>query len=215
MHLLSIVTVNWHANDWLELLKESAKRFTSVPYELICVDNSEDNRGHGEGLNIGSQLAKGIYTMFVDVDCHFLKYGWEQYFLSNLSQCDVIAGRGSPQKPIRPACMCLKSEIAKKYDWRDSPGYQGVRRTPEGYDVAIKAYYQMLDDKVNIKLIDSRQSHYGTLNGEDWVIDNIPLVYHHWHGASIHLPCRQSDFPGKDLQADKELLFSKIPWRMI
>lgn len=213
MHTLSIVTVNWKAPDFLQLLIESAERFTSIPYEFICIDNSEVNRGHGEGLNLGSQQATGDFIMFVDVDCHFLKRGWEQPFLKALKEYDVVAGKGVPAKPIRPACMCLKAEIAKKYDWASTPGYQGHRITPDGYDVAIKAYYEMVKDGVKIKLIEPMPNRYGTLNGEEWGFDS-PLLYHNWHGCSLNLPCRQADFPGIDLNADKELLFSKIPWRL-
>mgnify|MGYP001011373080 CR=1 FL=1 len=206
-HILSIVTVNWKSDDFLKVLKESAT-LTSVPYEFICIDNSINNIGHGEGLNAGAAQATGKYVMFVDVDCHFLKLGWEQPILKLLESCDVVAGKGVPVKPIRPACMCLKTEIAKKYNWAASPGYKGHRITPTGFDVAIKAYYQMRGDNVKIDYMHPLPNRYGTLNGEEFSINQEPLVYHHWHGT--HLKERSVDFPGIDLFADKDKLFKAL-----
>jgi hypothetical protein len=100
--------------------------------------------------------------------------------------------------------------IGKLYDFRDTPGYSGHRVTPDGYDVAIKAYYNMLQDGVRIKMINSIKNKFGTLNGEEWCIDGEPLIYHHWHGA--HLTERQVDFK-EDLKHDKDHLFCQIPWR--
>lgn len=224
----------------MELLCESLERFSSEKCELIFIENTEDdyrdtdmwrrianrfsqihelhgvhihrNIGHGAGLNLGTYLSQSPYTMFLDVDCHILQRGWEEAFISKMNEFDVVAGRGVPQKPIRPACMFMKTDVAKKYDWRDTPNYKGHRITPEGFDVAIKAYKSMVDDGVKISLIDSHPSRYNTISGEEWCIDDIPYVYHHWHGA--HLQERQIDFPDQDLQENKASLFRQIPWRL-
>lgn len=150
--------------------------------------------------------------MFLDVDAHVLISGWDRHFIELMKSYDVVAGKGVPQKPIRPACMFMRTEIAKNYDWRPSEGYKGHRVTPSGYDVAIKAYHTMTVNNVKIKLLDHVKNRYGTHNGEEFVIDNTPVVYHHWHGT--HLKERSIDFPGVDLIADKAKLFSKIPWRL-
>ena len=227
--MISIITVNWNAYDFLYLLMESLEIHSTTSYQLIIVDNSikkrpipkknvihrlmTSNIGHGEGLNEGARFVKTPYTMFLDVDCHVLETNWEKPFLDLMENYDVVGGKGVPSKPIRPACMFMKSEIAKKYDWSASKGYKGNRVTPEGYDVAIKAYHQMVKDKIKIKLIESKKNRYGTLNGEEWCIENQPLIYHHWHGS--HLKERSEDFPDKDLFADKELLLSKVHWKII
>lgn len=211
MHNLSIVTVNWKADDFLAVLRESVELFTSSPYEFIVIDNSTQNRGHGEGMNLGAAQATGQYVMFVDVDCHFLRPGWDLPLVT--SGLDIIAGEGVPEKPIRPACLFLRADLARRYDWSATPGYKGHRVTPDGFDVAIRAYHQMVADGVSIKLLSPRSNRYGTLNGEEWWIDGQPILYHHWHGS--HLTERSVDFPGRDLFADKEVLFSKIPWRAV
>lgn len=229
--MISIVVVNWNSYDWLDLLIDSIEQFTHVNYEIIVVDNSElpfilpgiykpniiqiingKNIGHGEGLNLGSKLVNFDYTMFVDVDCHFLCHNWHNYFLEKMKYTSVVAGRGVEQKPIRPSCMFMKTEIAKKYDWRSTPGYKGIRAGIEGTDVAIKAYYQMIKDSIDIELIDSKKNRYGCLNGEEWCIEDVPLLYHHWSGSWLIERQKEVD---QDLMKDKELLFSKIFWKIV
>lgn len=233
---ISIVTVNYNAYDFIKVMIESLKLFSSQPYELIVVDNSDRgveyidtviygpltqvvlnrNLGHGCGLNIGSRIATSPYVFFLDADCHFLRLGWEDAFLSLIQGCDVVGGRGVPIKPLRPSCTFLKKEIAQTYDWRDTPGYDGHINTPDGYDVAIPAYYQMLRDEVAIRFIDATPAgtnRYGTLTGEEWTIEGQSYVYHHWHGT--HLKERSFEFPDKDLFAEKDKLFSKLPWRIL
>lgn len=210
--MISLITVNWKANDFLELLTESIDRFTHVPHELVVIDNSENNIGHGAGLNLGVQKSTSEFVMFLDCDTHFLKHHWEDQFLE--SEHDVVVAKGSPEKPIRPACLFMKRKVAIAYDWRATEGYQGHRITPEGTDVAIAAYYEMMKDGVSIQFLNSFPNRYDTATGEEWGF-NEPLVYHHWHGASIHLPCRQADFPTVDLIEEKAKLFSRITWRML
>ena len=225
--MLSIITVTWNSYDWLDLLLESLERFTSCKYNVIVVDNSVnpikvpnvhqiinyENIGHGAGLNLGASCVENEFTMFLDVDCHALCHGWDQYFINLINEFDVIGGKGVPQKPIRPACMFMKTEIAKKYDWRDTPGYKGVRITPNGHDVAGLAFHQMVADNVSIKLLEPHKSHYESLNGEEFWIDEKPLIFHSWSGT--WLEARQVDFPDNNLLDDKKRLFSQIPWRIL
>lgn len=226
--MISIVTVNFNAYDFLELLIESLAWYSRLPYELVVIDNSikqqqisrpsvfqhfmPHNIGHGTGLNYGVKHSQFPFIMFLDVDAHILCHDWEKPFLEQMERFDVIAGRGVPAKPIRPACMFMKREFSN-YDWRDSEGYKGHRVTPEGTDVAIKAYYNMLKDEVKLGFLESKGNRYGTYTGEEWCINDKPLVYHHWHGA--HLTERQVDFPDVDLMAEKDRLFKSVPWRLL
>lgn len=226
--MISIITCNFNSNDFLELLIESLELYSKLEFELIVIDNSKkayqstkdfvfchkmpSNIGHGAGLNEGVKLTKFDYVMFLDVDAHILCHDWENAFIEMMKNFDVIGGKGVPAKPIRPACMFMKKEFAVKYDWRDTKGYKGVRITPEGFDVAIQAYYQMLQDGIKIKLLEHIPSRYKTVVGEEFCINGNPVCYHHWHGA--HIEERQIDFPNCDLIQNKNLLFSQIPWRL-
>lgn len=225
---ISIISVNWNSYDFAQILIESIEAFTKCKYEIIIIDNSlskqelkynsvkvlpqDKNIGHGAGLNLGLKHAQAPYSMFLDIDCHILKRNWDQKFLEAIKGYDVLGGKGVPVKPIRPACIMLKTSIGKLYDFRDTPGYKGHRITPNGFDVAVEAYYKMQSAGVKIKLIDSIPNKFGTLNGEEWCIDGEPLIYHHWHGS--HLKERQVDFK-EDLLEDKKKLFNQITWRTL
>lgn len=230
--MIAIVTVNWGGYDWLNLLIQSVSIFSTEPYRIVVVDNNTaiqriqtkeiiqimpmGNIGHGEGLNEGMVEAAKLYPEFImalDVDCHFLKSGWEKAFRSMMYEYDIVAGRGVPVKPIRPACMFMRPWVGTKYDWRATKDYKGNRVTPEGRDVAIGAYYKIKEENTALGFIESRPSRYKTLNGEEWCVNGVPYVYHHWHGT--HLTERQVDFPEHDLLADKDRLFGQIPWQLI
>lgn len=233
--MISVITVNWNSFDFLELLLESVERYSDFrrfPHDVIVVDNSEmprkidyphvhhfplaANIGHGRGLNFGVaqsyiSFPENQYIMFLDVDCHILCHGWETYFIDAMNEFDIVGGRGVMSKPIRPACMFMKKHIAD-HDWSENLGYRGNRNTPEGYDVAIRAFHQLVAGNYKIGFLETIKNRYGTMNGEEYTINGMPLVYHHWHGSTLHL--RQPDFPDINLLEDKDKLLSKIPWRI-
>lgn len=228
--MISLITVNWHAYDFLEVLIESLEIYTTKEVELVVIDNSTSKReipqktyirhipmsrniGHGEGLNLGSKLAKFEFVMFLDIDTHFLRHNWHDPLLEMMKTFDVVGGRGVPVKPIRPACMFMKKELACSYDWRPTEGYKGHRITPDGTDVAIKAYHQIKNNGLKIGFLETVPNRYGTKNGEEFTAFGESLVYHHWHGS--HLVERQVDFPNFNLIEDKKVLFESIPWRSI
>jgi len=229
--MIRILTVNYNSYDFLHLLIDSVEYFEfGIPYEIVVIDNSTEkqkvdrkntyicglpgNEGHGAALDYGLKNTSFAtpndyeYTMVVDVDCHFLCFAWEDMLLDLMEDYDFVAGRGVPQKPIRPACMFMKNKIGVAYNWKDTPRYKGHRVTPEGFDTTIQAYHQMVRDGVPIWLLESQENRYQTLNGEEWCVDGRPFLYHHWHGT--HLKERQVDFPNDDLMADKEMLFEKL-----
>jgi len=226
--MISIITVNWNSYDFLELLIESLDRFSHVAHELVVIDNSihkrtvsrknvrwvpqETNIGHGCGLNEGVKESnkRFPFLMFLDVDVHFIQHRWEGYFLKKMKDFDVIGAKGVPEKPIRPACMFMKRELGR-HDWKPTEGYRGHRVTPDGYDVAIAAYHNMVKDGTKIGFMESFPNRYDTLTGEEWGLDGQPLVYHHWHGS--HLTERQVDFE-EPLDVEKAKLFEKIQWRL-
>jgi hypothetical protein len=209
------LTVNYNSEDFLKVLFKSIDPITPI----VVVENSHTpkkyprastivNQGektHGEGLNLGLKAVETEHVLILDVDCHIISSQWIKLFSKALEGYDVITVAGPPQKPIRPACVFMKTADAKKFDWRATPGYKGHRVTPEGFDVGIQAYRQMRIDGFKIKYMTTiKPSRYGTLNGEEYSIDDVALIYHHWHGS--HLVERSSDYPDVDLLADKKKL---------
>lgn len=234
--MISIVSVNYHSCDWAELLCESCRRFSSEPHEIVIIDNTPQttttipwarviknsfpmDTTHGNGLNQGVAAAAGEYVLILDIDCHFLAAGWEDRFRRVLHQpyeppyCISVAG--SDVKPLRPACVFMKTEDARKYDWRATPGYQGHRITPDGFDVGIQAYHQMVKEGRQFYWMEKCEqglSRYDTLTGEEYGFGSLPLIYHHWHGTHIQ-ERNKVDYVEHDLASEKAKLFSRIPWR--
>lgn len=224
-----MISVNWNGYDWQNLLIKSVDKYSYSPHDILIFNNNSDavsrpenpryrelssfgnNMGHGFGLNVGVHEANSQFVLFLDIDCHLLTEGWEKMFMFKARHfhrdADVIAAPGPPEKPLRPACMFMRKDIAREYDYMPSPGYKGHRVTPRGYDVAIKAYHKMVADGLKIEWMESFPNRYGTATGEEWGLDGKPICYHHWHGAHINEPDRIKDFPDIDLQAEKDKLF--------
>jgi hypothetical protein len=224
--LITILTVDYNSHDFVKLMVESVRRFDTEETPIVVVDNSKEpdfvrgtirieNQGeksHGEGLNLGLKYVDTEYVLILDADCHVLSGDWKQDFRVGMGQWDVLTVAGPVQKPLRPACVFLNADLARSFEWRATEGYKGHRVTPSGFDVGIRAYHAMMQKKLRIGFMDAmRPNRYKTLNGEEYLIGGIPTIYHHWHGT--HLNERSSDFPGLDLQADKDQLFKAIRWR--
>jgi GT2 family glycosyltransferase len=232
--MISIITVNFNSYDFLNILLESLQIYSSLPHHTIVIDNSENpqkintvnqiitgfNTGHGTGLNLGVLHAlkyyyNDTYIMFLDVDCHILSHRWEIPLIESMKEYDLIGAKGVSAKPIRPACMFMKQEIARN-NWDSTEGYRGERITPaseNNFDVAISAYHKIIASGKKVGFLETQPNRYGTINGEEYGLNGKPLCYHHWSGT--WLKERQKDFPNNDLIEDKNKLFSRIPWHLL
>ncbi len=216
-NLIGVLAVNYNAPDFTSLLVQSLGNSTPIyivensiaPWSgLATVILNPGEKTHGAGLNLGLRHIKEEYVLILDIDCHLLCHAWQSHFLNAASYHDVITVAGTSQKPIRPACVFMKTKEARQRNWSATPGYRGVRVTPEGSDVGILAYHAMKDAGLSFKFMDIvKPSRYGTLNGEEYALNGKNIVYHHWHGS--HLIDRAYDYPDHDLILDKELLFRK------
>ena len=215
---LTLATVNYNADDFLGLLLRDVKSpvvvVDTTPNKIpkfIVKDNVKtyvfgDNIGHGAGINYALSKIKTEYTLVVDVDCHFVNTNWQESFLKYKS-FDIITVNGPPVKPLRPACLFGKTELLKKYDFQPTPGYKGLPE--QGFDVGIKAYYEMIEDGLKFKWMKVTKGRYGPARSEEYGFEE-PLVYHYWHGSHLHEPDRQKEFPEIDLIREKELFLSSF-----
>jgi len=229
----SIITVNYNANDFLKLLVESIQKHSKERHQIVVIENSGgnwrmyhdtevfiqgSNIGHGQGLNLGVQQAKNEFVLFLDVDCHLLTSGWEDLFLKYIKNHKVIVAPGVKEKPIRPACLFMRKEDAEAFDFSSTPGYRGVRGNIPGYDVAIRAFYQMVEKGFNFKFMDVFPGRYGPKRSEEYGLDGKPICFHYWHGSATQLTienkyaldARKKDFPDIDLLKEKEDFFKEI-----
>lgn len=63
---LSIIIVNFKADDFLQNCVRSIGQ--NPLWEVIVIDNSQNNRGYGAGCNLGATKAVGKYYLFLNPD---------------------------------------------------------------------------------------------------------------------------------------------------
>lgn len=90
--IVSIITVNYNTEEWIRLLLDSVKKYTSVSYEIIITDNSnslpesdEYKRlsgctppRHWLGITKAIKEAKGAYILLLDADSHIMRHDWDK-----------------------------------------------------------------------------------------------------------------------------------------
>ena len=99
--LVSIVTLSWNALEYTQLALESIRKHTTVPYEIIVVDNGSDevtvswlreqsdvrvtfnssNRGFAGGNNQGIAAARGDFLIILNNDV-LVTDGWVEGLLA-------------------------------------------------------------------------------------------------------------------------------------
>jgi len=101
------------------IAKESIKSLlenTSYPYELVLVDNTQNNRGLGTARNLAFDMSTGGYIAFVDDDI-FYKPGWLEECIKMVDLGDKFIATPVHQPRIN------------KWDLPDVQGYRQNRRT--------------------------------------------------------------------------------------
>ena len=102
MLTISIITLSWDNVDYTKAFVKSIRENTSVPYELIIVDNGSEpktqkwveknadrsiifntNQGFSKGFNEGIKIAQGKFVMMANNDTEFPKY-WDTQLLETM-----------------------------------------------------------------------------------------------------------------------------------
>ena len=103
MLTISIITLSWDNLDYTKTFVKSIRENTSVPYELIIVDNGSEtktqkwveknadrsiifntNQGFSKGFNEGIKIAQGKFVMMANNDTEFPKY-WDTQLLETMA----------------------------------------------------------------------------------------------------------------------------------
>ena len=113
MPTISIITLSWDNLDYTIAFVKSIRENTSVPYELIIVDNGSEtktqkwveknadrsiifntNQGFSKGFNEGIKIAQGKFVMMANNDTEFPKY-WDTNLLETMEnnpRAGIISG---------------------------------------------------------------------------------------------------------------------------
>lgn len=115
--MISIIAVSCNTLDWTKLLVQSVRKFTTMPHELMIIDNNSSdgtvewlgeqkdirvfalnqNLGHGGGLDFGIKNVRFPYTLVLDIDAHLQRKGWDFDFFElykNNEKIKMIAAKG-------------------------------------------------------------------------------------------------------------------------
>ena len=101
---LSVITLSWDNLDYTKAFVKSIRQNTSLPYELIIIDNGSEtetqkwveknsdcsliffeNQGFSKGFNEGVKIAKGDYIMMANNDTEFPP-GWDIKLLDTIEK---------------------------------------------------------------------------------------------------------------------------------
>ena len=87
-----------------EKLTENIDSTIGVPYELICIDNSEGKYSICQAYNKGIELARHPYLLFVHQDVVFQTTDWGKHLITHLQRknCGIMGGVGTQIAPRIP-----------------------------------------------------------------------------------------------------------------
>ena len=110
---LSVITLSWDNLDYTKAFVKSIRQNTSLPYELIIVDNGSEsetqkwieenadksllfseNQGFSKGFNEGLKIGQGEYVMMANNDTEF-PFEWDQKLIETI-EANPKAGIVSP-----------------------------------------------------------------------------------------------------------------------
>ena len=203
--MISILTVNHNCLDWMKLLVASVRRFTSMRYGIVIVDNaSEDgsvewlkaqsdiekillphNIGHGRGMDLAWENAPHRHCLALDIDAHILRAGWDYDIMSlygSVPECRLVAAKGGEAKPVHPCVMFFDKEFFREH------GFSFV--ATKEYDVGRKLYpdvlnlgYQVL--RIPVGYGKDGKKFYPGAYGDTYYINDEPTFYHNWYSARM------------------------------
>ncbi len=185
-NLVSIVTLSWNALEFTKLAVESIRAHTSIPYEIIVVDNGSDeatvawlreqsglrviynaeNRGFAGGNNQGMAMARGEFVIVLNNDV-LVTDGWVEGLLAPFGRIPTL-GMTAPRSNKVAGSQQL--EIAQYSSADEYQSFaQRTRREFAGMgwltDRAI-GFCLCIDRRV-IREVGGFDEHYGVGNFED------------------------------------------------
>jgi hypothetical protein len=194
---LSILAINWHAQEWAELLVKSVKDTVSCDYEILIVDNSNNLKpiagatilkppttlSHGLGMNWVIPQAKGEFVFAIDIDAHFLLKDWDKYAISYFEKNNLklIACQGGLLKPIRPCGMLFKRDwfVDNKMDFT-AREFDGVK-----FDVGVHFYFKTLTlaGQQYVKFFPYHITEFKGSCGSEYLFGGKRFLYHNYYST--------------------------------
>ncbi len=220
---ITIIAVNWWANDFAEILIESLFKNNHSEAEIIIVDNSKSpsltgvrtirpdiNIGHGGGIDMGISEAKGEYILILDIDTHILLKDWDEILLEALDEGYKMACAtdGGLLKPARPLAMFFKKNtiVSNGISFK-AKNLDGVK-----FDVGLHAYFRILTEygDNSILKLPYKKTDYEDVLGCEYMLNGKRFLYHNWYGCRWYGPDGKRKFDKIDSITWENFLKKKI-----
>lgn len=199
---LSVITANIDSPEWAELLVKSIRKFTSIDYEIIIIDNGslpknliwlekqEDikliklssNIGHGNAMDLGTQISRSKYVAFFDVDSHVQRPGWDKELIELYSGDDkikLIGVIGPEHKPLHPPLFFYEKEFILE----NNISFKYLPRLST--DTAQKAYWDILNMGFKVERLEKGEKIYNCI-GDEIHLNGKSTIYHMWYGTRFN-----------------------------
>lgn len=234
--MLSIITVSYNCLDFIKLLVQSVKRFTTWPYELIVLDNASsdgsqewlksqsdirlapliNNIGHGRGLDMALGLASGDYCLILDADSHIQRSEYECDLLAHYRSgpnVRLVAAQGTynvdapDAKPIHAAFMFFETQVFK--DLKLSFVASGR------HDVGRKIFYDLRDMGFETARVECGPQFYRGVYGDNYYFNGSPVIYHNWYSSRMWNKNKVDEYERVEFERMKAILFNQALVREI
>lgn len=204
--MITILSVNYNAKKWIELLVKSAIRYTPkcriVIVDNVSKDGSEEwlrrqkniyavspgkNIGHGPGLDLGLNYVHTRYCMVMDPDAHFQRHGWLEDMIEiyqSRPQIKLIAAGGRSVKPIHPCVSFFETEFFKEHGLKFAQ--------TKNFDVGRKLYSDIYALKGSVVRLfpgyenEEKEKFYAGAWGDEYYIHGKPTFYHNWYASRMY-----------------------------
>jgi len=200
---ISIISANISSPEFVELLVKSIRKYTTVSYEIVIIDNDSvpetltwlekqkdvrlvrfyANLRHGGSLEVGARLARAPLVCFLDIDSHVQRIGWDTDLIDLYrldSKTRLVGVKGSDDHPlVAPLFLFEKKFII--YEWITFEFRPG---DPAG-DTAQQAYHDILAKGYKVIRLELRKPAYDC-EGDQVYLVGQPTFYHHGNGTRFN-----------------------------
>lgn len=188
---VSVCAVNYHADDFMDLLRRSVQMKKSGVHEIeimIHENSNGENIGHAAGMDKLINDATGEFILALDIDAFVLLQNWDQklvdfYRLGNNHRYNdklrLIAAEGGMLKPVRPCVMFFERDffLENKMSFK-AQELNGVK-----FDVGIHFYFMTLTLGFRVALLKYAKTRYNGVMGNEYDLAGARAFYHNWYAT--------------------------------
>lgn len=203
MPLLTVASANINSPEWAELLVKSIIKFSSVPTEILIIDNASlaqnlkwlekqkgikliklsKNIGHGNAMDLATTLAVSPYICFLDIDSFVQRKAWDTDLIDMYDadkRVKLIGVRGPEHKPLHPPLFFYE----KRFITENNIMFKYLPRVST--DTAQKAYWDIINLGFKVERLEKGVKVYPDCIGDEIYLADKPTFFHSWYGTRFN-----------------------------